>query len=110
MADVPVTAQQVNRTGVTPAGTTTNNTDTYYIPNDGHVILQAKNAGGSPVTITVESTAVVDVLAVADYTISIPATTGDKVFGPFIPAVYNDSQGRLKVTTTAAVSLFAFRV
>jgi len=51
--------------------------------NDGRTLLRVKNASGAPITVTIETPNTVAGLAIADQTVSIPATTGDKLIGPF---------------------------
>lgn len=107
MATVNMTLQQVTKTanGTTPSYTAATSSDTYKAPNDGRVFLHAKNVGGSPVTLTVSTPGTMDGNAVADYTATIPATTGDKLIGPFPPRVYNDDDQKLTITVSGATSL-----
>lgn len=82
MADVVITTQQLSKTEVAPTFTTLNNTDTYYVANHGlRTVLYFKNTNGSVCTVTFDATQLVDGLVLADITISIPATTGERVVG-----------------------------
>lgn len=112
MADQTLTVQDVSvaSSGLTPAYTTVNTSDNYFAQNNGRIFLHVKNATGGAATLTVESTATVGGLAVADLTATIPATTGDKMIGPFPQGIYNDSQGRIKATCNVAVTIAAVRV
>jgi hypothetical protein len=38
-------------------------------------------------------------------TVSVPATTGDRVCGPFDPAIFNDANGFVQVTYSAVTSV-----
>lgn len=112
MADVTMTVYDARRLvasapNFTDSKTAATSSNTYYIPNDGRIVLHANcGAGGN---LTVETPSTVDGLAVTDL---VNALTAAKhyVFGPFPPQVYNDSQGRLKVTVSANTDLFAVRV
>jgi len=97
LADAP------NFTANKTAATASNN---YYIPNDGRVLLIAQ--AGASANVTVVTPATVDGLAVTDNVIAL-ANANVRVFGPFPPSVYNDAQGRLLVTTSAACDLLAVR-
>lgn len=55
--------------------------DTFAAGDD--VYLHCKNAGASPVTVTVVTPGTEDGLAIADYTFTVPATTGDVEVGAF---------------------------
>ncbi len=109
MADVDLTVQQVTKAsnGLTPSYTAATSADTYLAVNDGRVFLHAKNTGGAPVTLTVATQSTVDGNAVADYTATIPATTGDKMIGPFQPSIYNNEDRQINVTVSGACSLAA---
>ena len=112
MADIDVSVQQPTRSGsgLTPSYTAAAASNNYLIKNDGRTILHAKNTGGSPVTLTVITPGQVDGNTVADLTATVPATTGDKLIGPFPPAIYNDANGEMTVTVSGATSLAAIRV
>lgn len=111
MAVTTLTVQDIARSGLTPALAAAN-TDGSYVPNNGRVFLQVKNAAGSSITVTVASQKTILGLAVADVTVTVPATTGDKMIGPFPPDVFNDAQGQITVTFSAvsSVTVAAFRL
>jgi hypothetical protein len=110
MADVTLTVYDVNRaTGVsfTASHTDATNANTYYVPNDGRVLLILNSAAGS--TVTVDTPNTVDLMAIAN--LAITATgAATQIHGPFPPSVYNDSSGNLKVTVSANTDLFAVRM
>jgi hypothetical protein len=75
---------------------------------DVDTFIHVKNAGGSPQTVTVavpgnERYGV----ATADVTCSVPATTGDRMIGPFPAEIFADSalSGAAAITYTAVTSL-----
>lgn len=112
MATVNVALQQIVRgAGLAPSFAAATAADTYKIPNDGHVWLEVKNTGGSPVTVTVATPGSVDGLAIADLAVTVPATTGDRIIGPFPPVTYNDpADNTLSVTVSGACTLAAFHL
>lgn len=83
--------QDISRVPLAPAyqGSLTT-TDTYTFPNDGKTFLHAKKSGAGACTLTVVTPGTVDGLAVADLAVTVPATTGDRMIGPFRPEMYND--------------------
>lgn len=106
MADVTIAKQVLTKTEVAPTYQTLNNTDTYYILNDtARIILYFKNTNGSAAVITFDVTKLVDGLTIADHTISIPATTGERVVGAF-PATMQveggSHAGKIKFTCSVA--------
>lgn len=97
-------ASAPNYTDNLTAATSGNN---YYIPNNGRVLLIA--VAGTTANLTVETPNAIDGLAITDL-VNALADTKIRAFGPFPPAIYNDAQGRLKVTVSANTSLFAIRI
>lgn len=108
MADVVLTRQQIDRDGLDVSFAGVDNVDTYYAPNDGRTVLHFKNTGGSASTVTLDLTKTVAGAALADQTITVPATTGDREFGPF-PLEWNDdagpNPGHLKFTQDQATGV-----
>lgn len=91
MADVRLTPQKITRTGITPSYTGSLSTsDTYLVRNDGKVFLHFKKTGAGDCTVTIQTPKKVDGLDVSERTVTVPATTGDKMIGVFPPLVYND--------------------
>lgn len=112
MADITMTVYDASRVYASAPNYTDNKTsassgNNYYIPNNGRVVLIA--VAGTSGTVTVATPGSVDGNAVADLAVALP-DTDQVVIGPFPPAVYNDALGRLLVTVSAAVSLFAVRL
>lgn len=83
--------QVITPQGVAPSyGAAAGGGDT-FVP-DKETFLHFKNTGGSPITVTVavpgnERYGV----ATADVTCSVPATTGDRMMGPFPAEIFADS-------------------
>ena len=117
MADVLITRQQIVRTGLSgPTYTAIDATDTYYVENaPGDVFLHFKNTGGSAATVTLDITRTQQGASFADPTVTIPATTGDVLVGPFpelFEVVGGTHDGRVKFTQDQAtgVTVAAYRL
>ncbi len=116
MADVILTEKQIVQAGLTPAYQSIDATDTYYAKNSaGKLFLHFLNTGGSISVVTFDLTQLVEGAAFIDPTVSIPATTGDKMVGPF-PGLWEvlggTHDGRVKFTQDQAtgVTVMAVRV
>jgi hypothetical protein len=115
MGDVVLTQKQVVAAGLTPAYQSIDATDTYYVNNKGSVFLHFLNVGGSPSVVTFDTEQQVDGLDLENPTVTVPATTGDKMVGPF-PASWEVATGaqagRIKFTQDQAsnVTVQATRV
>lgn len=106
MADVRLTPQDLLPTGITPSYTGSLSTaNTYQVRNNGNVLLHFKKSGAGDCTVTVQTPKTVGGLAVAEQTFTVPATTGDKMAGPFPPAIYNDGSHDLKFTLSEITGL-----
>lgn len=106
MADVDLTAEQITRVGINATDTGSLSTsDTYKVRNDGKTFLHFKKSGAGACTVTFVTPGTVDGLAVADRTVSVPATTGDVMVGPFPRRIYNDSDGELAFTLSEITGL-----
>ena len=80
----------------------------YFIQNnDGQIrlVVELTAVAGNLIA---ETPNTVDGQAIADLTVAL---TQNKtiVFGPFPPAIYNDGQGRVKLTVSANTDILAFR-
>jgi hypothetical protein len=108
MADYTLTVYEARYTGAnfTDNKQAVTNADTVYVPNDGDVQIVAAASGGATITIVTPNT--VDSNAITDLTLTA-GTAKTKVFGPFPPHIYNDAQGRLRITVSANTDLLAFR-
>jgi len=90
----------ITRGGFTAAFLTTAVGGDTFNPGED-VFLHVKNTTGSPVVVTVANPGNVRGVAFTNYTISIPATTGDKEFGPFPPSLFAGSTGVAAITYAA---------
>lgn len=98
MATVTLAAQNVIESGLTPTRTSgLSISNTYQVANDGRVFLHFEKSGLGSCDVTVVTPGSVDGHAIADLVVTVPATTGDVLIGPFPPAVFN-SGGMLSFT------------
>ena len=88
--------QDVSLDGVTPTRTALTAGDTLKVANDGRVLLafEKSGVGAAVVTLTTPAT-VAGGVAVADPTVTVPASTGDVVVGPFPAGIFSDDAGDL---------------
>lgn len=106
MADVDLTIQKIVATGLTPSYTgSLATTNTYKIRNNGRVFVQVKKSGAGDCTVTIATPKTVGGLAVADQTVTVAATTGDKQIGPWPPDIYNDGSGDVNLTFSEITGL-----
>jgi len=110
MARTDLTAQAITRSGVGPTFAAAN-VDGHSWADNGQQFLYVKNASGSPITVTFPIPVLVDGQAVASKTVSVPATTGERIIGPFT-GQYRQSDGDVWVdfssVTTVTVALLSF--
>lgn len=110
MASTLISPQTISRAGLGPAFAAAN-VDGHFWPNTGQQFLHVKNGSASPITVTFPIPVTVDGQAVAARTVSVPATTGERIIGPF-PTQYNDTLGNANCTfsavTTVTCALYQF--
>ncbi|MBN6037476.1 hypothetical protein [Amycolatopsis sp. 195334CR] len=94
MARLSPATQAIVRTGLAPALTAPNGDGD--IIDTGRVFLEVANGGGSPITVTVVSTAEVDGLPVEDLEVSVPAA-GRRLIGPFAKTTFGQPAGDANV-------------
>lgn len=80
-----ITPQSPSLTGLTPAFAAAANTD--QVRANGRTYLWVKNGSGSPINVTVITTAAFQGLGVADLVVAVPAG-GEKIIGPFEKSVF----------------------
>lgn len=108
MGNVAASIQQVVEAGLAPSYTGSLSTsDTYQWNNSGREILHVKKTGSGSCTVGVVTPGTVGAgsLAIADLSVTVPATTGDKMIGPFATGLYNDSSGKISVTFSEVTGL-----
>lgn len=73
--------------------------------NDGETVLVLQNTNGSSRTVTIITPNLVDGLAIADLTITLPATTGRLITARFPRSIYNQSDGTVLVDFSAVTGV-----
>ncbi len=73
--------------------------------NDGQTMLHVKNTSGGAITVTVNSIAACDQGFDHDVVVSVPATTGDRMIGPFPTGRFNDANGLVSITYSGVTNL-----
>lgn len=96
MSIVTLTVQVMAVTGITPTYGAAAADGNDFV-NDGRTFLQVKNSGAST-TVTVDSPTLCDQGEAHDVTVTVGATTGDKMIGPFNPKRFNSSAGKVTAT------------
>ena len=105
MARVLLSAQQPSRAGVVPNFTAANASGGNNFANDGRTFIEVKNASASPINVTLNIPMTVDGNTVTAPVVVIPATTGDKIIGPFPPAIFNQADGTVNIDFSATTSV-----
>lgn len=106
MAEVRLTPQKLLATGITPTYTGSLSTEnTYQIRNNGSTFVHFKKSGAGDCVVTIQTPKTVGGLAVAEQTVTVPATGGDKMIGPFPPHIYNDGDHDVNITLSEITGL-----
>ncbi len=101
MADRRLTPDKVTAAGITPTALTNILVaDTHQVANDGRMMFRAVKAAAVDAVFTVTTPGAVGGNAIADLTVTVPASSGIKVFGPFPPSIYNNSSGDLEFSVS----------
>lgn len=106
-----LTVQDIVNTGLAPAYSSAASGGNQFV-NDGKTFLHIKNTNAAVRAITVTTPVTIQGLAVGDVNVSIPATTGDKMIGPFPTSYFNYSGALTKVdfSAVADVTIAAIRL
>lgn len=112
MARTALTVQSAAISGLTPSYAAGDLANGHEFVNDGNTMLHVKNTGGGACTVTLQTPGKVAGVDISDPTVVVPATTGDKMIGPFDPTVFNQSGGLVYVdiSTGTGVTLAAIKL
>ena len=88
MARDVLTVQDIDRDGIAPSYAAGDALGHSFNNIGENIFLQVKNTDASPITVTILNPSVLDGEDVPDKTVSVPATTGDKMIGPFPKTLY----------------------
>jgi hypothetical protein len=104
-----VNVKKVTRDGVTVPETVTPN-GAFVVPaNDGNVIVEITNSGGTSASAIFEATALVSGFQIDDLVVTVLA--GQTLWvGPLPPAVFNDGRGRVSGTSETGLQIRALRI
>lgn len=110
MAETTISVASITGAGVAPAVAAVNADGSKFL-DDGteRTFLRFTNTSGSPINVTVPAQRAVNapgagVITPANLVVAIPATTGDRLIGPF-PAAYIDDSGFVHFTVASATNL-----
>jgi len=73
--------------------------------NDGRTFMIIRNGDGSSKTCTITSAGTTQGRAIADDVITIGATTGEQMVGPWPRSIYNAADGNIDITWSATTSV-----
>ncbi len=107
MADTRYAPLKITKFGLTTAytaGIIVGTTD-FVMKNDGRTFLHVKKGGAGACSMIVKTPGQVAGLDIAELTVSIPATTGDVMLGPFPPTVFNDGNGDMRFNFSEVTGL-----
>lgn len=107
MADTRATVLVTVPTGLTTSytsGIVAGTTD-FVVKNNGAMRIHCKKSGAGSCTVTIKTPAKFGGLDVAEQTGTVPATTGDLIFGPFPGSLYNDANGDLRFNFSEVTGL-----
>jgi hypothetical protein len=80
-------------------------TTDYVFKNSGRVVLHCKKSGAGACTVTLKTPAQVQGLDLTDPTVTVPASTGDVMIGPFAPTIFNDGANDMRFNFSEVTGL-----
>jgi len=107
MADTRYAPLKIVELGLTTAytsGIIVGTTD-FVMKNDGRTMLHVKKSGAGVCSMIIKTVQKVRSFDVAENTISIPASTGDVLIGPFPGPTYNDGNGDMRFNFSEVTGL-----
>lgn len=91
MAVIPLTSSDLSASGLTTTYTGSLSTsNTYTFPCDGKTFLHFKKSGAGSCVVTLITPGTVGGLAIADQTVTVPASTGDVMIGRITVDLFQD--------------------
>jgi len=98
-----IAAQAMTRTGLEETYSSAAGGGDDFI-NYGNQFLHIKNGSAGDITVTIVTPGTVDGLAISNRAVIVSAGE-DRFIGPFPPAYYNDSSGKVALTYSGVTSL-----
>jgi len=111
MGNVTLTIQKMTDAGLGPSYTGSLSTEnTYKLRNTGHQFIHVKKSEATDCVVTIVTPITHNGLVVADREVTVAASSGDELIGPFPPALYNDAAGDVDITfgNIAGLTIGAF--
>ena len=107
--DTRFVAQRISKaspaiTGAYNAGIVAGTTDIVF-KNSGRVMIHCKKSGAGACTVTFKTPPQIQGLDIADSTGTVPASTGDVMYGPFPPTTFNDSYSDMRFNFSEVTGL-----
>lgn len=103
-----LTAQGVVKTGLAPVYSAVNATDTIAVANGVQTFLHVKNGNAGACTVTlVDNGKTPAGSSATNPTVSVPATTGDRMIGPISAALADPATGLVSVTYSVTPTVTA---
>jgi hypothetical protein len=94
----------ISRLGVDVAGVASDVVGDEW-PNTGQEFVEVKNGSGGSINVTLQIRGTIDGAAAVNPVIAVGAGV-TKIIGPFPQGIYNDTNGRAKITYSAVVTVF----
>lgn len=105
MPRTALTAQALTRAGITPNYQAADSGNGNTFPNNGSTLLHVKNTGVQS-TLTIKANGLqIGGSTLTDLTVTIPATTGDKMIGPFDPTYFNQAGNVVNIDWTSSAGV-----
>ena len=99
-----LTVQNTSLTGITPSWVSAASGGDEFA-NTGDTYVEFKNVSAGAIVVTIQTPAKIEGIDIAEITVTIPLTSGVKRIGPFDPAIFNASTGRVVMTYDAHTDL-----
>lgn len=105
MARTVLAIQTTSRAGLNPTYTAATLDGHAFDNTGGKTYLHVKNAGASPINVTIDVTKTADGLAIPDLVVSVP-NAEERIIGPF-PELYEQVNGTLSLSKAIHVNTSA---
>jgi hypothetical protein len=99
-----LSTQQVSLTGLAPTYAAAAGGGDKFQPGTT-VFLHVKNGSGAPITVTVDSKTPSSYGDDVNIEVAVPATTGERMIGPFNPSRFSGSDGLADISYSGVTSL-----
>lgn len=107
MPRTELSVQDIVRTGLTPSFEAAE-TDGEAIDNSSHkVFIHVKNTNAASITVDIITPGTIDGMAIPDKQVTVPATTGDKMIGPFPAGLYDQNDTTLGIAKAVHIDFSA---